>query len=122
MTVKSNDSGQCLNHVFLTFLMHSALKSYQQSKVFLLLTKVPRGRLTPPKLEYSFSSWWVLNSSSLSFLLSFSSRELGEEGDAEEDEDREWSCSLLLCLLQNKQRKQKNMCYFKKDKRPCWIL
>lgn len=93
--------------------MYSALKFYQRQKIILLLTKVPRGRLTPAKPEYSFSSWWVLNSSSLSFLLSFSSRELGEEGDAEEDEDREWSCSLLLCLLKNK-RNKKNVLFKKK--------
>lgn len=53
------------------------------------LTKVPLGLLTPAKPEYSFCSWWVLNSSSLSFLQSFSSRELDEEEDGEDDgEDR----------------------------------
>lgn len=99
---RSNDSQQIFSksHYF-TLVMYSTLKFYQMIKDN-FLTKVPRGRLTPAKPEYSLSSWWVLKSSSLSFLLSFSSRELGEEGDAEEDEDREWSCSLLLCLLQNK--------------------
>ena len=48
---------------------------------------MPLGLLTPAKPEYSFCSWCVLNSSSLSFLQSFSSRELDEEEDGEEDEE-----------------------------------
>lgn len=88
----------CWKHIFSNHNFFFFFKG----KIWKKLTNVPLGLPTPVKPEYSFCSCWGLNSSSLSFLQSFSSRELDEEEDGEEvEEDLERSCS-LFCLLKNK--------------------